>query len=602
MKMRSKVLWITGALLVSIIAVPASSSGTTVADYSTTNSPFVEGTDEAAVLFDPLDISEIQLTTPTETIDYFRYCCNWEYEGPWMEAQLTMTVKGVTVGPIRVGFHLKGAWGSWRNIDGKPGIKIKVNAFDPDQRLFGVKKLILNNMAQDGPFLNQQVSSRLFRAMGVPASRSGYTHLEINNTNYGVYTLMESLDKVSLARWFESTQHLYKGGVPYHWADIIPDHEYVFQVDTGSLTDRSDLMPLLQANVSGDWWTEVNKVADMQEIVREWAVEALVGHWDGYAYNGNNYFLHSDDNGIFTMMPWGIDNTWGGIMDFHYPGKLMPQLCLQNIECKSMYEQAIADTAYAIDTLDLHEFLNQVAEFINPKLEDQEAWNRHEWFFTNSVPEVQNYQSWSLWNVDNNFAWPLINYQESNGNSEVKNYDSALSRLVINGQELNIPVAENNLEKIYLPVGTTSVNVQATTRQGLATKQISGNTSLEPGENTISIDVTSANGLSTQRYEVSAYVYSKATKTQNVVFAKTKVTLTNASKSALRNMGISIGINALDEIVLRIYGPVTKYKLFKSQIIETLEAAGMPSPVRSIFIRKPAMAKNNFRVVATYIN
>ena len=599
MGMRINAFVIAGAMLFTTFAFPATSSST---DYSTTNSPFVEGTDEAAVLFDPLSISEVQLVTPSSTIDYFRSCCNWEYEGPWMEAQLTMTVKGETVGPLRVGFHLKGAWGSWRNIDGKPGIKIKVNAFDPAQRIFGVKKLILNNMAQDGSFLNQQVSSRLFRAMGVPASRTGYSHLKINNTNYGIYTLMESLDQVSLARWFDSTQHLYKGGVPFHGYDLYPENEWILQVDTGSLTDRSDLMPFLQANVSGDWWTEVNKVADMQEMVREWVVESLIGHWDGYAYNTNNYFLHSDDDGIFTMMPWGIDNTWAGIIDYHYPGRLMPQLCLQNVECKTMYLQAVADTAYAIETLDLHGFLEQVAAFINPKIEAQEAWGRHEWFMTNSVPEIQNYQSWSLSNVDNSFSWPLTNYYESNNYPEVKNYDSALSRLVVNGTELDIPIADNTIEKIYLPVGTNFVTVNATTRQSIATKQISGNSSLVPGDNMITIEVTSENGLSTQSYEVPVYVYSVASKTQTVIFSRKKVELFNSSKIALKNLAITIGINAIDDIVLRVYGSATRFKPFRTKIMTELENAGLPKSAKMFYIKKPSMAKNAFKIVATYIN
>ena len=45
-----------------------------------------------------------------------------------------------------------------------------------------------------------------------------------------------------------------------------------------------------------------------------WAVEKYIGHWDGYAGDPstqpNNYYLHSDAAGQFTMLPWGTDQTW----------------------------------------------------------------------------------------------------------------------------------------------------------------------------------------------------------------------------------------------------------------------------------------------------
>ena len=41
-------------------------------------------------------------------------------------------------------------------------------------------------MAQEGSAFNQQLTMRLFRAMGVPASRTGYPHLQINLYTNGV--------------------------------------------------------------------------------------------------------------------------------------------------------------------------------------------------------------------------------------------------------------------------------------------------------------------------------------------------------------------------------------------------------------------------------
>ena len=51
----------------------------------------------------------------------------------------------------------------------------------------------------------------VFREMDVPSSRTGYSFVKLNGAAYGVYLNIETMDDVSLPRWYESTQHLYEG-------------------------------------------------------------------------------------------------------------------------------------------------------------------------------------------------------------------------------------------------------------------------------------------------------------------------------------------------------------------------------------------------------
>jgi spore coat protein H len=525
-------------VVAGLFSLNLTSATATAPNYSRTNSPYVEGTDAAAPMFDPLDISQVVLTTDQATFDYFRSCCDWSNEGPWMHAQLTMTVKGVTVGPLDVGWHLKGAWGSWVNIDSKPGLKIRVDAFVKNQKIFGVKKLILNNMWQEGSAMNQQLTLRLFRAMNVPASRTGYANVRINGLNYGIYTNIESLDQVSLARWYSSTKHLYKGGVPYHWCDLVPDCEWVFQVDTGSKTDRSDLMPLLQANVSPNWWTDVQKVADMQEMTREWAVEYIIGHWDGYANNGNNYFVHSDANGIFTMLPWGVDNTVNGPMDYHYANKIMAQQCLQAPQCRAMYNQAVADASYAITNLALKDEAGLIAAHINPILAVEPAGRRN-WGYNDTLGQ----QNWILGNLDYSSVWALQNYYDGNL-PEVAWNDAAMTRVQVGNTTLTVNGLNTDLGKVTLAKGARNVTVTPTMRQSQATYTVTGNTSLASGWNIITIRAKSAVNPSTQvfttrNYTLQVYVPTQQTKSLTVLFDANKKLLPT-SVSALAALGASL--------------------------------------------------------------
>jgi spore coat protein CotH len=46
---------------------------------------------------------------------------------------------------------------------------------------------------------------------------------------------------------------------------------------------------------------------DVEQAFRSWAVDAVVGHWDGYWFGNNNYYVYSHPDGRFRMIPHGMD-------------------------------------------------------------------------------------------------------------------------------------------------------------------------------------------------------------------------------------------------------------------------------------------------------
>ena len=59
--------------------------------------------------------------------------------------------------------------------------------------------------------LHEVLAYDLFRATGIAAPRTGNAFVRVNGEAYGVYLDLETLDEVSLARWFPTTRHLYEG-------------------------------------------------------------------------------------------------------------------------------------------------------------------------------------------------------------------------------------------------------------------------------------------------------------------------------------------------------------------------------------------------------
>jgi CotH protein len=320
----------------------------------------------AAALFQPYAIDVIDLQLPQASVETLEA----EPEENYVEATFSIAESDGTpdgVGPfsapITVGVRLKGGNGSFRELkDEKAAFKVKFNQVK-GQKFLGLKKLTLNNMVQDPSMLHETMTYEAFRALEVPAPRTGFANVYVNGVNYGVHLNVETYDDVSLPHWFSTTQHLYEADTP--GVDVRPDGQGEFEVDEGDEEDRADLEALIAAanDEAGDWSDGMAGVADLGEMARMWAVERYVGHWDGYAgvalpaappVRPNNYYLHSEESGLFSMLPWGADQTWGLDMEFDEPaGGLLFNECLADESCDGTYVDALRNAQGAIGGLDL---------------------------------------------------------------------------------------------------------------------------------------------------------------------------------------------------------------------------------------------------------
>ena len=54
----------------------------------------------------------------------------------------------------------------------------------------------------------------------------------------------------------------------------------------------------------------LGEIVDLDRYLSHWATEVLVGHWDGYAGDRNNYWFYREPGGRFVFIPWGVDGTF----------------------------------------------------------------------------------------------------------------------------------------------------------------------------------------------------------------------------------------------------------------------------------------------------
>lgn len=342
--------------------------------------PATSSADEVAWMYDPDAVVEIHLGgLSEEELDALEAEPD-EYQQGTFELKVDGVTKGVPLADV--GIRRKGGAGSARPIKtGKSGLKVRFDEFVKGQLFFGLKRLTLNNMIQDPSMVHETLSYELFRALDLPASRTGYAFVTLNGEKYGLFLNLETLDKISLPHWFASTQHLYEADAP--GTDVTPGD--VFEVDEGDEGDIADLEALIAAanDTEGDWSDGMAATADLAEMTRMWAVERFVAHWDGYAgipapFRPNNYYLHSDASGIFRMMPWGTDQTWErDDLEFDEPaGGVMFNNCFADPSCAALYVQGLTDVHCAVQGLGQGAHAAQLAAMLGPYQDEEDEVKR----------------------------------------------------------------------------------------------------------------------------------------------------------------------------------------------------------------------------------
>jgi CotH kinase protein len=323
----------------------------------------------------------------------------------YVHGSFELRVDGERKGPLLadVGIRLKGGFGSARPVKTrKSGFKVRFDEFDGPQ-FFGIKRLTLNNMVQDPSMVHETMTYELFRALGVPAPRTGYAFIRVNGAPYGVYLNIETYDEVMLPRLFATTRHLYEADAA--GVDVRSGEEGTFEVDEGD-DDLSDLEALIAAanDTVGDWSDGVEAVADLDEMTRMWAVERYAGHWDGYAgryedplpegpFRPNNYYLHSLEGGVFAMLPWGTDQTWDVPLEFdEEAGGLLFNNCFADASCRELYEAQLEEVAAVIPGLELDQVAVCTAELLAP-WQAQENQSRAEYHAAQIAEGVEDTRS-----------------------------------------------------------------------------------------------------------------------------------------------------------------------------------------------------------------
>ena len=218
-----------------------------------------------------------------------------------------MTIDGVEF--PEVGLRKKGFLGSLST--NRPSLKIKLNHVDKKAGINGLTNLTFNNNQQDESLVSQFMGYALFNAAGLPAPRCAYAKVTINGTNLGIYSHVETVRKSMLKRAFGNDKGtLYEG--PH--VDFYEGWVGSFERKRGKdKPGREKIKQLIKVLESDDENIEeaIGELVDLDSFYTFWAVEGLLGFWDGYSGNNNNFFIYlNPETDKFHFLPWGADSLF----------------------------------------------------------------------------------------------------------------------------------------------------------------------------------------------------------------------------------------------------------------------------------------------------
>lgn len=281
-------------------------------------------------LFDDSIVHEIRITS-TET-NFWQLLDN-EYgeflnngtEIPYHS--VTVIVDGNTL--EQVGVRQKGFSSNFFTLTNKKPLKLNFGKFVDGQKYDGVKKLNLMNGQGDPSIIKDKIVYDMFRQHGIPSPRVAHAKIYINDEYWGIYGLIEQIDKRYLKRNFaDKTGNLWKnkGNSTLSWEGTNPA-DYSFELQTNEedndWTKFIEFVNFINNTSDTDFENGIEAIFDLDEYLRIIAIDILTNNWDSYIDHGRNWYLYyeSKTNKIHWL-PWDYNfafdraNTTNASEDF----------------------------------------------------------------------------------------------------------------------------------------------------------------------------------------------------------------------------------------------------------------------------------------------
>ena len=270
-------------------------------------STHAQTTDNSWKLYDDSQVAQVNITMSQAAFDWMMtnymsdstHVCSFKFKNKYIDTTIT-----------NVGIRIRG---NTSRAAQKKSFKISFNDFEKGREFFDVEKLNLNGEHNDPSIARSKVSWGLFQKSGLPSTRASYAAVYINEKYMGLYISVENIDDQFLKkRFYDASGNLYKC---LYGASFAPGSNNYNQETNEDKLDQSQIVRLINilntipAEVLPD---SLEKILYVDEFLKCQAMDVIIGQWDDYWSNMNNYYIYFDPKaGKFHWIPYDYDNTFG---------------------------------------------------------------------------------------------------------------------------------------------------------------------------------------------------------------------------------------------------------------------------------------------------
>ena len=358
-------------------------------------------------LFDTTYLHEIKITS---TDPNFWQQLDDDYQN-WLDNNVDIPYHATSVeidGNILadVGIRQKGYSSNFFTFSKKKPLKLHFSKFVADRRFDGVKKVNLMNGVGDAAIAKDKMVYNMFRMHGVPGPRVAHTKIYINNVYWGIYALIEQVDKRYLKRNFaDSKGNLWKnkGNSELAWQGAVQAN-YPFELQTNETTNDwtkfYEFIEFINTSTNADFSTLLADKFELDEYFRILAIDILINNWDSYLDHGRNWYMyHEPKTNKMHWLPWDYNFAFD-----RFPNGSDDLSLIQNNQSKVLTKRVFEIPAYKTRILDyMCEILevNFTTARLHPFLDSQfnlviNDWGSNEDFFTTT--DVTDFINAATWN------------------------------------------------------------------------------------------------------------------------------------------------------------------------------------------------------------
>ena len=224
---------------------------------------------------------------------------------------------------------------------------LKFAEYKKGQSMYSTDRFNLKWFKDDAMYCREIYCYDLFKRFGVwTAPRASYARLTIyvegdaQPAYFGVYSIIEAVNddylkyRVLQGKFTDDNGNLWKAnwgadlssmddskmGVENITLDPSTMQTYVYDLKTNKKNGLAAAKVQLKNFVnemsslpsgSAELKTFLEQKMDVDLFLRAYAVNVMVGMWDDYWFNKNNFYFYFDTNGKFYFIPYDYDNTLG---------------------------------------------------------------------------------------------------------------------------------------------------------------------------------------------------------------------------------------------------------------------------------------------------